>query len=74
VAALFAAFERSCSVEYHAPVPIYDVVSDLHGGRLLWLLLGCEDGDQFPVEYFDERDEAIRMMHLLQRSIDRLCR
>ena len=51
---------------------IYDVVRDLHGGRLLWLLLRCEDGDQFPVDYFDERDEAIEMMHMLQQSIDRL--
>jgi hypothetical protein len=35
-------------------------------------LLRCEDGDQFPVDYFDERHEAIEMMHLLQQSIDRL--
>ncbi len=57
-----------------APVRIYDVASDLHGGRLFWLLLRCEDGEQFPVEYFDERDDATKMMHLLQQSIDRLYR
>jgi hypothetical protein len=61
-------------VEYQAPVRIYDVASELHRGRTLWLLLRCEDGEQFPVDYFDEPDEAIEMMHLLQRSIDRLCR
>ena len=55
-----------------APVRIYDVVSDLHGGQLLWLLFCCVDGHQFPVEGFDERDEAIKMMHVLQQSIDRL--
>jgi hypothetical protein len=69
-----AEFERRCWVEYPAPVRIYDVVSDLHGGRLLWFLLRCEDGDQFPVDYFDERQEAIEMMHVLQQSIDRLYR
>jgi hypothetical protein len=69
-----AEFERRRWVEYPAPVRIYDVVSDLHGGRLLWLLLRCEDGDQFPVDYFDKRQEAIEMMHVLQQSIDRLYR
>jgi hypothetical protein len=59
-------------VEYQAPVQIYDVTSELHRGGLLWLLLRCEDGEQLPVDYFDERDEAIEVMHLLQRSIDRL--
>jgi hypothetical protein len=57
-----------------ASVRIYDVVSDLHGGRLLWLLLCCEDGGQFPLDYFDERDEAIKMMNDLQQSINRLYR